>query len=83
MAQPRPPAGDVPAPGGDPWRAFSYVTTGVVLYGLIGWGLDHWLGTTFLVAIGIVAGAAMGIFLTWKAFRPPDEAPPGPPSQNT
>ncbi|WP_101524919.1 AtpZ/AtpI family protein [Nocardioides houyundeii] len=55
----------------DPWRAFSYVITGVLVYGLGGWGLDRWLGTTFLVGIGIVFGAVLGLYLTWRAFGTP------------
>lgn len=83
MAQQKPPA-PAPAPSGDPWRAFSYVVSGVVLYGFIGWALDRWLGTDFLVAIGVVAGAGMGIYLTWKAFPAASEdqqdKPQSPPS---
>lgn len=64
-------------PSQDPWRAFSYVVTGVLVYGLIGWGLDRWWGTTYLVAVGIVVGAGLGLYLTWRAFGAPPE-PPGP-----
>jgi len=79
MAQQNSPSGRaedpfVEPPSQDPWRAFSYVVTGVLVYGLIGWGLDAWLGTDFLVGLGIVAGAVMGLSLTWRAFP----APPGP-----
>ena len=55
---------------GDPWHAFGYLTSGVFLYGAIGWGLDRWLGTTYLVVVGILAGAGMGLWLTWTRFRP-------------
>ncbi len=61
---------------GDPWHAFGYLVSGVFLYGLIGWALDQWLGTSFLVVIGILAGAGLGIYLTWSRFNrppPPDE----------
>ena len=58
-------------PTQDPWRAFSYVLTGVVFYGLVGWGLDRWWGTTYLVGIGIVVGAVLGLYLTWRAFGAP------------
>ena len=37
-----------------------------LLFGAIGWGLDHWLGTSFLVVIGIVA-----IYV--RAVRPLEE----------
>ena len=55
----------------DPWGAFGYLVSGVGVYGLIGWGLDQWLDTSFLVAIGIVVGAGLGIYMTMKALRVP------------
>ncbi|CAM3793714.1 hypothetical protein NOZE110980_15440 [Nocardioides zeicaulis] len=57
------------APKGDPWHAFGYVVSGVALYGLAGWALDRWLGTTFLVAIGILVGAGFGIYMTYARFN--------------
>jgi ATP synthase protein I len=64
---------------GDPWHAFGYLVSGVGLYGLIGWLADRWLGTSFLVAVGIVVGAVFGVYLTWSRFKPdPDPAPPAP-----
>ncbi|NHA00082.1 AtpZ/AtpI family protein [Nocardioides sp. W3-2-3] len=62
-------------PKGDPWHAFGYVVAGVAFYGLLGWLADRWLGTTFLVAVGILAGAALGIYMTARRFRmePPDQ----------
>lgn len=57
----------------DPWAAFGYLVSGVLVYGLIGWGLDQWWGTTFMVAIGIVAGAGLGIYMTMKALGAPPE----------
>ena len=56
-------------PQGDPWHAFGYVVAGVAFYGFAGWLLDRWLGTTFLVAVGILAGAALGIYQTAARFR--------------
>jgi ATP synthase protein I len=77
MAPHEPPAGqrDPNRPQGDPWNAFGYLVSGVLLYGLIGWGLDRWLGTSFLVAIGIIAGAALGTYQTYKRFQIPDNEP--------
>lgn len=65
MTQPKPPN----EPMGDPWLSFGYIVSGVFLYGLIGWGLDRWLGTNFLVAIGIILGAGFGIYMTWARFN--------------
>ena len=58
-------------PQGDPWHAFGYIVAGVFVYGAIGWGLDRWLGTTYIVAIGILVGAVFGIYMTWARFRQP------------
>ena len=57
-------------PKGDPWHAFGYVVAGVAFYGLLGWLADRWLGSRYLVAVGIVGGAALGIYLTFARFRP-------------
>jgi F0F1-type ATP synthase assembly protein I len=34
------------------------------MYGVLGWLLDRWLGTSFLVAVGILVGAGLGLYLT-------------------
>lgn len=68
------PGGERPA-GGDPWHAFSYLVTGVALYGALGWLADRWLGTSFLVAIGIVLGAALGLYMTFLRFSSSPEPP--------
>ena len=57
------------SPKGDPWNAFGYVVAGVAVYGLAGWALDRWLGTSFLVAIGILIGAGFGIYMTYARFN--------------
>lgn len=57
------------SPRGDPWRSFGYLVAGVAFYGAIGGLLDWWLGTRFLVAVGILAGAALGIYMTWARLR--------------
>lgn len=50
----------------DPWQVSGYLVAGVIVYGLLGWLADRWLHTSFLVAVGIVLGAAFGIYLAWK-----------------
>jgi F0F1-type ATP synthase assembly protein I len=42
---------------------------GVAFYGLLGWLADKWLGTSFLVAVGILLGAGLGVYATWSRFR--------------
>ncbi|MCL8024783.1 AtpZ/AtpI family protein [Nocardioides bruguierae] len=61
--------------GGDPWSAFGYLVAGVFVYGGIGWGLDRWWGTGWLVAVGVIVGAALGTYQTWARFRTPEEEP--------
>lgn len=71
---------------GDPWLSFGHLVSGVLLYGLIGWALDRWLDTSFLVVIGILFGAGLGIYLTWARFReiaPADAPPPELPEDET
>ncbi len=43
--------------------------SGVAAYGVLGWILDRWLHTGFLLPVGIVVGAAFGVYLTFCRFR--------------
>lgn len=55
-------------PSADPWRAFSYLVAGVLLYGGLGWLVDRWLETSLFVVVGIFLGAGLGMFLVFKTF---------------
>ncbi|WP_435742182.1 AtpZ/AtpI family protein [Nocardioides sp. SYSU DS0663] len=69
MSQQGPPAApEESSPQGDPWRAFSYLVGGVLLYGALGWLADQWLETSFLVMVGILLGAGLGVFMVFKTF---------------
>jgi ATP synthase protein I len=60
---------------GDPWHAFGYLVAGVAFYGVLGWLADQWIGTSFLVAVGILVGAGLGVYMTWSRFSiEPDAA---------
>ncbi|WP_122818188.1 AtpZ/AtpI family protein [Nocardioides pantholopis] len=63
-------------PQPDPWQAVSMMLAGVLFYGVLGWLADRWLGTDFLVAIGILVGAGLGVYSVVKRFGAPEE--PGP-----
>lgn len=67
---PSAPDGNSPSgsPKGDPWHAFGYLVTGVGVYGFLGWLADRWLGTSFLVVIGILLGAGLGLYMTIARF---------------
>jgi F0F1-type ATP synthase assembly protein I len=56
-------------------RVLSHLISGVLLYGLLGWLGDHYLGTKFLLPIGIVAGAAFGCYVIIRRFGQVDDAP--------
>lgn len=49
-------------------RALSYLLAGPALYGGLGYLLDRFLGTNFVVAIGILLGACLGVYLVIKTF---------------
>jgi ATP synthase protein I len=57
-------------------RVLSYLISGVLIYGLLGWLGDHYLGTKFLLPIGIVAGAAFGAYVIIRRFGRIDDAAP-------
>lgn len=63
-------------PQPDPWQAVSMLIAGVLFYSVLGWLADRWLGTDFLVAIGILVGAGLGVYSVVKRFGTPPE--PGP-----
>ncbi|MDP9431724.1 MAG: AtpZ/AtpI family protein [Actinomycetota bacterium] len=52
----------------DPWAALSYILSGVLFWGGAGWLVDRWLGTTFVVAIGLIVGAAAGVYLVYLRY---------------
>ncbi|WP_232679851.1 hypothetical protein [Nocardioides sp. R-C-SC26] len=55
-------------PKGDPWHAFGYIVSGVGVYGVLGWLADRWLDTSYLVVVGILIGAAFGLYMTFARF---------------
>jgi F0F1-type ATP synthase assembly protein I len=46
---------------------FGYLLSGPLVYGGLGWLLDHWLGTSFITPLGVVGGMALAIYVI--AFR--------------
>lgn len=62
-------------------RVLSYLISGVLFYGGLGWVGDHFLGTGFLLPVGIVAGAAFGVYIVIRRFGQVPE--PSPTSATT
>lgn len=50
------------------WNVVSYLISGPVLFGGIGWVLDRWLGTGFFVPTGILAGMFVSLYLVWVRY---------------
>jgi F0F1-type ATP synthase assembly protein I len=60
----------------------AYLISGVAVYGVLGWLADRYLSTSFLLPIGIVLGAATGVYVIIRRFGqlgtmvdPPHTAP--------
>ena len=49
-------------------HAISILIAGLLLYGGIGWVLDHWLGTRWWTPVGLIVGAGFGIYLVIVKF---------------
>ncbi|HEX8510115.1 MAG TPA: AtpZ/AtpI family protein [Propionibacteriaceae bacterium] len=49
-------------------RVLSYLIAGVLVYGGLGLLADHYLGTAFLLPIGIVLGAAGGCYVIIRRY---------------
>ena len=73
-----------PSPSGqepgqqDAFTALSYILAGLLLYGGLGWLGDHFLHTRFLLPIGLLLGAGLGIYLVIRRYgnigsRPPSD----------
>lgn len=46
----------------------AYLLAGPLTFGLIGWGLDQWVGTSFLIIIGMLAGMALAFYVIWLRY---------------
>lgn len=59
---------------------FSYIVGGIIVWSLIGWGLDNLLGTRWLVLAGGLLGAVGGFYLSHKHNLTRSSAPGSGPS---
>ena len=50
------------------WRSVAYLISGPLVYGGIGDMLDPWLGTTWIVGVGIVGGMVLSLYLIWFRY---------------
>lgn len=49
-------------------RILSYLLSGLLFYGGLGWLADHWLSTTWFLPIGLIVGVVVGIYLVIKRY---------------
>jgi hypothetical protein len=65
--QPRGQSTRTPPPG-EAWTALSYLLSGFLLFGGIGWGLDTLLGAKVLLPAGLLAGGAASLYLIYLRY---------------
>jgi F0F1-type ATP synthase assembly protein I len=46
----------------------AYLISGPVIFGGAGRVLDNWLGTRFLVVIGLLGGMALSLYVIWLRY---------------
>lgn len=52
----------------DAWTVLSYVLSGPLVYGGLGWALDQWFGTPFLLPLGLLGGGAASVYLVYVRY---------------
>lgn len=52
----------------DAWNAFSYLLSGMLLWGGVGWLLSLWLGSRAFIGLGLMVGVASGLLLVWYRY---------------
>ena len=50
------------------WRSIAYLLSGPLIYGGLGYLLDRWLGTNWIVGAGIVGGMVLSLYLIWFRY---------------
>lgn len=53
---------------GQAWSIVSYILSGLLFWGGVGWLIDRWLGTTFFLLIGLLVGASASLYLVWLRY---------------
>ena len=55
-------------PPGDAWNALSFLLTGILLFGGIGWGLEGLCGTRWCTLVGLLVGATASSYLVYLRY---------------
>lgn len=59
----------------DGMRVLSYLLAGPLAYGALGWVLDHFLTTSFLLPTGAIVGMALSIVMIVRRYGAASAAP--------
>lgn len=67
------------------WSIISYILSGILFWGVLGWLLDQWLfdpsdTTTVFLPIGVLVGTAAGGYLGYMRYLQATTAPPARPT---
>lgn len=49
----------------------AYLISGPVVYAFLGWLADQWLGTRFLLPVGLLGGMALSLYVVWLRYGKP------------
>jgi ATP synthase protein I len=52
----------------DAWNAFSYVLSGMLVWGGVGWLVSRWLGSQAWIGLGLMVGTGAGVGLVWLRY---------------
>lgn len=49
-------------------NVLSRLLAGPLVFGLLGWALDRWLGTPVFLPVGLIGGMALAIYVIWLRY---------------
>ena len=50
------------------WSVPSYLLSGMIIWGGVGWLLSTWTGQDWLIPIGLVVGVALAVYLVYVKY---------------
>lgn len=50
------------------WSVPSYLLSGILIWGGLGWALSKWTGWAWCTVIGVIIGAALAIYLVYVKY---------------